>query len=180
MSEMAGFDIGSSVSCRGSWISTGSSALSRADSVMPDNLEFPGLGSAEQPKLRGVLSTGACQALGECGVTSIAPNRGTNSRATKPNRSEPTRLLAADVGALPHFLSEGVQFASPFPSTTRAPAAAAPPPRHDTPLEKTDDTAQEGLAARSSCTSIGRIVSVPDRLNNTVAKQHLYRPLLPE
>lgn len=143
---------------------------------------FPGFQSWDQPNSR---SSGGSfplkpRALGECGVTSNAPNRAAaEARIPVPptrTAANPRVLLAADVGALPRLLSEGVQFAISIPVDDDArPSSTPPSPCHDTPLEKTDDIAQEGLAARSSCTSIGRIVSVPRRLNNTVDK-HLYRP----
>lgn len=131
---------------------------------------FPGFQGWDQPNSR---SSGGSfplkpQALGECGVTSNAPNRA----AAEARIPVPLTRTAA----LPRLLSEGVQFAISIPVDDDArPSSTPPSPCHDTPLEKTDDTAQEGLAARSSCTSIGRIVSVPRRLNNTVDK-HLYRP----
>lgn len=131
---------------------------------------FPGFQSWDQPNSR---SSGGSfplkpRALGECGVTSNAPNRAAaEARIPVPptrTAANPRVLLAADVGALPRLLSEGVQFAIFIPVDDDA-RPSDTTTSHDTPLETTDDTSQEGLAARSSCTSIGRIVSVPRRLS---------------
>lgn len=144
-----------------------SSALSRAGSSMPDDVEFPrfpGLRSAKQPKLRGVFSTRAPGVGGMWGHVKCPEPR--HEIPVPPTRTaaNPCVCWPLTLGPSPRLLSEGVQFAISIPVDDDA-RLSSTTTCHDTPLENTDDTAQEGLAARSSCTSIGRIVSVRDRLS---------------
>lgn len=106
-----------------------SSALSRADSSMPDGRRISpvSIQSWDQPNSRssgGGFSTGAPGRWGNVGSCQMPR---TEARIPVPptrTAANPRVLLAADVGALPVSYQKGSSSPSPFPSTTtRAPAA---------------------------------------------------------